>query len=38
VLAQSLEKSLDQERPALARADGQKTDPVYFCGLLLAAR
>ena len=34
-LAQSLEKALDQERPeALARADGQKTDPRYFRGRL----
>src|SRR5207245_941863 len=41
VLAQSLEKALDQKRSALARADGQKTDPGYFRGLLagrLAAR
>src|SRR5207245_10992835 len=38
---QSLEKALDQKRSALARTDGQKTDPGYFRGLLagrLAAR
>ena len=34
VLAQSLEKALDQERPALARADAQKADPVDLPGRL----
>jgi len=38
VLAQSLEKALDQERSALARADGQKTDPGYFRGRLSGRR
>src|SRR5439155_15099435 len=40
VVAQPLEKSIDQERPAVARATGQKTDPVDFRGWwrLLAAR
>jgi hypothetical protein len=35
-LAQSLEQALDEERPALARADRHKTDPGCFRGLLAA--
>src|SRR5439155_21727903 len=41
VLPRSLEKALDHELPARARAGGQKTDPGHLRGLLagpLAAR
>jgi hypothetical protein len=33
VLVQSTKKSIDQERPAVARADGQEADPVDLLGL-----
>jgi hypothetical protein len=36
VLAQSLAKAFDQERPALARADRQEADPRCFRALLTA--
>jgi hypothetical protein len=36
VLAEATEEAVDQERAALARADGQKPDPRHFRGLLVA--
>jgi hypothetical protein len=36
MLAQSLAKAFDQERPALARADRQEADPGCFRAILTA--